>query len=99
MNEIEINEREYISVAKHAIGLGYKNPYTRHGRKFYKPYRNYFGAAANSKDYKLWESLESAGYAKSMSQSIPTYGKCFYLTRSGLDWLGEKIGVHIYDEE
>ena len=93
------DEKECISLAKHAIGLEYKKLYTRHGRKFYKPYRNYFGASINTKDYKLWEALECAGYAKSMPQDMQIYIKYYYLTRQGLDWLGEKIGVHIYDEE
>ena len=26
------------------------------------------------------------------------YGKMFWMTRAGLDWLGEKLGIHIYDE-
>lgn len=26
-------------------------------------------------------------------------GYTYYMTREGLDWLGEKLGIHIYDEE
>lgn len=43
-----------IALMRHAIGLDYQKPYTRHGKKFYKPYRNYFGAAANDTE---WENL------------------------------------------
>ena len=28
-----------------------------------------------------------------------TEGHCYILTRAGLDWLGEQIGVKIYDKE
>ena len=41
--------------------------------------------------------MELAGYAKS---SKPESGRfMFWLTRNGLDWLGEKLGMKIYDEE
>lgn len=47
-------EEPYVSVARHAIGLDNKNPYIRHGRKFYKPYRNYFATAPQFDDYEIW---------------------------------------------
>ena len=28
-----------VQIAAHMIGLDYKRPYTRHGRRYYKPYR------------------------------------------------------------
>lgn len=93
-----MNEKECIALAKHMIGMDNKKVYTRHGRKFYRPYRNYFSAAPTGKDYELCNELVKEGYAKETELSIHTYGKCFYLTRKGLDWLGEKLGVHIYDE-
>ena len=42
MQNIANNDSEYIKLAKHCIGLDQKKPYIRHGRKFYKPYRNYY---------------------------------------------------------
>lgn len=93
-----MNDKECISLAKHAIGMDNKKVYTRHNKRFYKPYRNYFSVAIGSKDYKIWLELENAGYAKAMKTSISTYGKVFYLTREGLNWLGEKLDTYIYDE-
>lgn len=31
-----------IDICRHMIGLNYKRPYHRHGKAFYKPYRNYY---------------------------------------------------------
>ena len=38
-------DAEDAQIAAHMIGLDYKRPYIRHGRRYYKPYRNYFGSA------------------------------------------------------
>ena len=92
-----MNENRYVELAKHAIGMGLGKPYKRHGRVFYRPYRNYFATSYGCADYECWETLEDAGYAKSIQRD--EYGKTFWLTRAGLDWLGEKLGVHIYDED
>lgn len=82
----------------HTIGLdGYGRPYTRHGRKFYRPYRNYFTTNAES---AVFSPLVEAGYMT--DELMPrgydgTEGHLYRMTRSGLDWLGEQIGVKIYD--
>lgn len=85
-----------IQLAAHAIGLGNKNPYKRHGKLFYAPYRNYFVTSSESDDYVNWEKLVSHGYAK---VSCRDGHYTFWLTRSGLDWLGEQLEIKIYDEE
>lgn len=36
---MNISEKE-IALMEHCIGLDCKKPYTRHGKKFYRPYRN-----------------------------------------------------------
>lgn len=92
-----MEEIKCIELCKHAIGMGLRKPYKRHGKTFYKPYRNYFSTSEGCEHYKCWESLESAGYAKSVQRE--EYGKTFWLTRDGLDWLGEKLNMHIYDED
>lgn len=86
---------EEIKQMSHCIGLDHKNPYKRHGRKFYKPYRNYYTTCVWN---YIWSTLLWKGFAK--------HGKVgriqdtvFWLTREGLDALGDAIGVHIYDEE
>ena len=85
-----------VDLATHAIGMDNKGTYTRQGRIFYKPYRNYFATSRDSNDFKEWSWMEQYGYAKSLADGNHVL---FRLTRAGLDWLGKKIGVHIYDEE
>ena len=87
-----VNENIYINLASHAIGLDHKKPYKRHKKYFYRPYRNYY--AASPKDCEVWEMMVAAGYAEADRYG----GRLYWLTRAGLDWLGEKLGIHIYDE-
>lgn len=96
MQTMLMNDNRYIKLAMHAIGLDRKKPYTRHGKKFYKPYRNFFATHRECKDYEFWEEMKNAGYANS---NATEKGEMFWLTRDGLDWLGEHIGVYIHDEE
>lgn len=45
--ELCISEDELkiaVDYCKHMVGLDYVKPYRRHGKAFYKPYRNYWGA-------------------------------------------------------
>lgn len=84
-----------ILLAKHCIGLGKKKPYTRHGKKFYKPYRNYY--CAKGTDIDIWLELCKLGYAEEGPEDEGFY--MFGLTRKGLDWLGKEVGIYIHDEE
>lgn len=90
------NENQYIALARHAIGLDRKEPYKRHGKLFYRPYRNYYDASP--KDCETWELMCDAGYAD-RGRKDRYGGRMYWLTREGLDWLGEKLGINIYDEE
>ena len=90
------NKNHYIKLAKHCIGLDSKKPYKRHGKMFYKPYRNGF---STSKDYEDWEMMKKVGYAERGEEKNQHGGYIYWLTRVGLDWLGEQLGIHIYDEE
>ena len=85
----------------HTIGLNSghtsRRLYTRHGKKYYKPYRNYFCGNGNDKDL---DKLVEAGYMERSSEIA--HGKktyTYWFNRSGLDWLGEQIGIIIHDEE
>lgn len=83
-----------LNKMKHALGLDRKNPYHRHNRAFYKPYRNYYSA------YKdiIWEALVECEYAKKWKES--ENGLCFYsVSDLGRSWLSCLIGIHIYAEE
>ena len=83
--------------AMHIIGLDdpRHKPYTRHGKKFYKPYRNYF--SGNDADL---DRLVDAGYMG--VEEIECGGRVDYRTywfnRKGLDWLGEQLGIYIHNE-
>lgn len=91
----EAENNRFIKKAKHCIGLDQKKPYTRHGKKFYRPYRNYYATGGSDRD---WNMMVSVGYAKRGEQNSHG-GFTYWLTRSGLDWLGEKLGIQIWDEE
>ena len=69
---------------------------TRHGKKFYKPYRNYF--SGNNKEL---DKLVDAGLMEIRTQTvhgIEDY-RTYWFNRKGLDWLGEQLAIVIYDEE
>ena len=43
--EMDLSEKDLAALTelcKHAVGLDSHNPYHRHGKAFYKPYRNYY---------------------------------------------------------
>ena len=87
-----------VQLAAHAIGLDRKRPYVRHDRPFYHPYRNYFCTHDKAPDYKVWKEMYDNGYAGFSNTSRPG-GYIFRLTRAGLDWIGETLGLTIYDVE
>lgn len=88
-------QNRYLRKAIHCIGLDRKRPYIRYGKRFYRPYRNYYATGGPDDD---WELMVVAGYAKCGDKN-QRGGYTYYLTREGLDWLGENMGIHIYDEE
>lgn len=88
-------ENRYIDLAKHCIGLDQKKPYIRHGKKFYRPYRNYYNTNRNTRS---WDVMVEMGYAGRNEEKNRYGGYTYWLTRAGLDWLGEQLGMHIYDE-
>ena len=97
---MEWSER-HIDLAKHAIGLDNSKPYKRHGRMFYRPYRNYFSTTDRCRDYSAWVELAADGYAKRrIGFNQPENGEYtvwfFFLTEKGFDRLGEIIGVKIH---
>lgn len=92
---MENNGSRYVEVAKHAVGMGKRKPYRRHGKLWYRPYRNCFSTVPGCSDWDLWETMELAGYAKSVETKS---GRTFWLTRQGLDWLGKQVGVVIHNE-
>lgn len=87
-------ERQKIDEMKHAIGLNYKKPYHRHGKAFYKPYRNKF---YTSSDDKIWNELHQDELVE--RSGADKHGReWFWINRKGLDWLGNQLNMTIYDE-
>ena len=90
-------------LAMHAIGLdGRNHPYQRHGKLFYKPWRNRFSTSPGGPDYEVWENFKAQGLADSLRWSDCDDNQThetFWLTRAGLDWLGERLGITILSME
>ena len=104
-NSIDMTEEDsrklklIIETMMHTIGLwpeGLRHPYKRHGKIFYRPYRNYFDTAPNCGGYWMWERMQKAGHAEVHRMKN---GEMWHLTRRGLDWLQMKLDMIIYDEE
>lgn len=94
--EMDLSEKDLAALTelcKHAVGLGH-NPYHRHGKAFYKPYRNYYCDKLSGN--KLLDKLTGVlGLAEKKQSERYTY---YYLTRAGLDWLGRRLKIEIGDE-
>lgn len=90
---------EEVHLAAHAIGLIYKRPYARRGKWYFRPWRNYFNTTYGARDWEGWENLYEKGYADVQPPGKNTKLWRYYLTRAGLDWLGEELGITILDKE
>lgn len=88
-------ERVYKKLAMHCIGLDRKKPYTRHGRKYYRPYRNYF---MTGREHENWDKMVLEGYAQRDPEQNQHGGHTYHLTEDGRKWLGDALGVCILDE-
>lgn len=86
----------------HTIGLrlnGMSNHgrlYTRHGKRYFRPYRNYFGGKE-----ECFAPLVNAGYMDVTPGGVKDDPDSvfYHFTRKGLDWLGDQLGIYIYDCE
>ena len=79
-----------INECKHMIGLDWAKPYMRHGKLFYKPYRNGWGDEEAKPEFD-WLCDETYGF---MHKRTTEDGYVFYhLTNKGLDWLGRRLGI------
>lgn len=85
-----------LSDMRHMIGLDMlkSKPYKRHGKLFYRPYRNYWAGQNEYLDY-LSGIL---GLVEKQEAEAPDKMPYYYLTRRGLNFLGRHIGVTIHDE-
>ena len=81
--------KKAIDLCKHTIGLDHSKPYHRHGKAFYKPYRNYF--AASSDGERLLDRLSGLVAERRETERSVIYR----LTPDGLKWLGRQLNITI----
>ena len=81
--------KKAIELCKHMIGLENSKPYRRHGKVFYKAYRNFF--AAPSTGDEVLEKLPSFIISKRRTETSVVY----VLTAEGISWLGRQLQMHI----
>lgn len=86
----ELNQ--VIEICKHMIGLDRKNPYHRHRKAFYKPYRNYYCALAIG--IEILDRLPKHIMKVDKSEKYSWY----YLSNDGLKWLGRQLNIIIIPE-
>ncbi len=89
MTLTESELEEVIKLCKHMVGLDYKSPYHRHGKAFYKPYRNYYEASIV--EPAVVDKLPSWLIQKRVGQIAIWYE----LTGQGLAWLGRQLKITI----
>lgn len=81
----------------HMVGYDHHIPprvYHRHGKAFYRAYRNYWGNGKKPKED--FEVLCNFGL---MSRNPATESYYYHLTDAGLKWLGRRINVEIKEDK
>lgn len=90
--ELCISEDELkkaVDYCKHMVGLDYERPYQRHGKLFYKPYRNHWEAPANGN--KILDKLPRF----LVTREADEMGVLYALTVDGLKWLSRQLKITI----
>lgn len=85
--------KKAIELCKHTIGLDHSKPYHRHGKVFYKPYRNSFAASSNGEN--LLDRLSGLVVERRETERSVIYR----LTPDGLKWLGRQLNITIKEYE
>lgn len=80
-----------IEICKHMVGSDNKHPYHRHGKAFYKAYRNYYTDVPGGN--RLLDKLPECLFTVHRDARGVTY----HLTPTGLAWLGRRIGVVMHN--
>ena len=78
-----------IEICKHMVGLDYERPYHRHGKAFYRAYRNYYGDVPEGN--RLLDKLPECLFTAHRDDRGTTY----YLTKDGFGWLGRQLHITI----
>lgn len=85
-----------VKIAAYTIGLDYKRPYQRHGRFFFRPYHNGFCTPVDSGFRQAFDGMVSDGYMGAYQRGGMMY---YHMTRAGIKWLGDLLGVTILMED
>ena len=83
---MNIREKELML---HALGYNDKGNGCSHGKRYYIPYRNYYGAGGV---HNTWEELCRKGLAETSNHSY------YHVTNKGLAELSAELGVYIYSD-
>lgn len=78
-----------IEICEHMVGLDNERPYHRHGKAFYKAYRNYYGDVPEGN--RLLDKLPECLFTVHRDDRGATY----HLTKTGLEWLGRQLHITI----
>ena len=78
-----------IEICKHMVGLDYERPYHRHGKAFYRAYRNYYADVHEGN--RVLDKLPECLFTVHRDERGATY----HLTRTGLEWLGRQLHITI----
>ena len=98
MNNLLFPPNSPESIAMWAIGLDSQHhPYHRHGKLYYKPCRNHYTPLDKGLVFEVLKNLKAKGLAD--SKRWDDDHETFWLTRAGLDWLGERLGITIHSME
>lgn len=76
-----------IEICKHSVGLDYKRPYHRHGKAFYRAYRNYYADVPEGN--RLLDKLPECLFTVHRD----AHGATYHLTKTGLEWLGRQLQI------
>lgn len=71
------------------VGLDSERPYHRHGKAFYRAYRNYFDEVPEGN--RLLDKLPECLCTVRRNERGATY----HLTKTGLEWLGRQLKIKI----
>ncbi|MBR3163802.1 hypothetical protein IKF15_00625 [Candidatus Saccharibacteria bacterium] len=88
----ELLGEKAIKLMEHCIGYDPGRVYWRHGKKYYKPWRNHF--CAGGSDLEVWDGLKKQGFAESGAANKVN----FWLNNAGLSILSAAERVYIYND-
>ena len=93
MSLTESELTEAIDICKHMVGLDYSKPYHRHGKTFYKPYRNYYEAPKDGNPI-----LDKLPF-DIITKRVGGVSAWYELTNDGIKWLGRQLKITRWEEK